>query len=61
MLSAFGIFWSVEGVGIDWPGQDISILGILAFLTMASVGLVALLRRRHERTAVSTAIMGMGE
>jgi uncharacterized membrane protein len=61
MLSAFGIFWSVEGVGIDWPGQDVAILGILAFLTVMSVGLVALLRRLHNRTVVSTAIVGAGE
>ncbi len=61
MLSAFGIFWSVEGVGIDWPGQDISILGILAFLTVASVGLVALLRHLHNRTTVNAAIMHAGE
>jgi uncharacterized membrane protein len=61
MLSTFGIFWSVEGVGIDWPGQDIAILGILAFLTVVSLGLVALLRRRHERSALSAAIMSAGE
>jgi len=61
MLSAFGIFWSVEGVGIDWPGQDVAILGILAFLTVASVGLVALLRRLHDRTVVSTTIVSAGE
>src|SRR5690349_14041772 len=61
MLSAFGIFWSVEGVGIDWPGQVISILGILVFLTVASIGLVALLRRQHDRTVMSTAIVSAGE
>jgi len=61
MLSTFGIFWSVEGVGIDWPGQDVAILGILAFLTVASVGLVALLRRLHDRTVVSTTIVSAGE
>src|SRR6476620_3321884 len=61
MLSAFGIFWSVEGVGIDWPGQDVAILGILACLTIASLGLVALLRRMNDRTVVSTAIVGAGE
>ena len=61
MLSAFGIFWSVEGVGIEWPGQDVAILGILAFLTVVSLGLVALFRRRHDRTVVRTAIVGTGE
>jgi uncharacterized membrane protein len=60
MLSAFGIFWSVEGVGIDWPGQDIAILGILAFLTAASVGLVALLRRLHDHTADRAATLAAG-
>jgi len=36
-------------------------LGILVFLTVVSVGLVALLRRRHDRTVVSAAIVGTGE
>lgn len=49
MLSAFGIFWSVEGAGAEWPSGDLSILGILAFLTVAALGLVAILRRLRER------------
>ena len=32
LLSTFGIFWSSEGAGVDWPGGDLAILGILAFL-----------------------------
>lgn len=61
ILSAFGIFWSVEGVGIAWPGEDISLLGILAFLTMMSISLVALLRRQHDRTAMGATIATAGE
>jgi uncharacterized membrane protein len=49
MLSSFGIFWSVEGAGAQWPGADLSILGILAFLTIGSLALVAILRRTYER------------
>ena len=49
MLSAFGIFWAVEGTGATWPGTDLAILGILAFLTVISLGLVALLRRMREQ------------
>jgi uncharacterized membrane protein len=48
MLSSFGIFWSVEGVGGQWPGTDLSILGIIAFLTIASLALVVILRRTYE-------------
>ena len=45
MLSSFGVFWSVEGVGAEWPGKDLSILGIIAFLTVTSLVLVVILRR----------------
>jgi uncharacterized membrane protein len=45
MLSSFGVFWSVEGVGAEWPGLELSILGIIAFLTVASLVLTAILHR----------------
>lgn len=62
MLSAFGIFWSVEGTGATWPGTDLAILGILLFLTLVSLGMVAFLRRtreRHDGTPSSVAGMGV--
>jgi uncharacterized membrane protein len=37
MLSAFGVFWTGEGLGIAWPGQDLA-LAIFALLFLA-VGL----------------------
>jgi uncharacterized membrane protein len=55
MLATFGIFWSVEGVGIEWPGTDLAILGILAFLTLVSLGLVATLRRLRKAPTMSAA------
>jgi uncharacterized membrane protein len=62
MLATFGIFWSAEGAGIEWPGADVAILGILAFLMLVSLGLVAVLRRMHERqTLIAANIAGIGE
>lgn len=62
MLATFGIFWSVEGTGIVWPGADAALLGIFVFLTLVSLGLVAVLRRLSERQALIAAnTAGMGE
>jgi uncharacterized membrane protein len=62
MLSTFGIFWSGAGVGVEWPGQDLAILGILAFLTLVSLAFVAGLRRIHAaRSAPATGAVGVGE
>jgi uncharacterized membrane protein len=39
MLSAFGVFWTGEGLGIAWPGQDIALLFFAAlFLAAGLVG-----------------------
>ncbi len=46
MLSAFGVFWTGEGIGVSWPGADIAIVAfVVVFLTTALAG-VALIRRR---------------
>jgi Ca2+/H+ antiporter, TMEM165/GDT1 family len=50
MLSAFGVFWTGEGLGVRWPGQDLAIVGFAAlFLTVAVIA-VALLRRPMGET-----------
>src|SRR5436309_12989703 len=45
MLTTYGVFWSVEGAGADWPGSDASLLGVLGFVVLSSFLLVRLLRR----------------
>src|ERR1700730_11342193 len=35
MLSAFGVFWTGEGLGIAWPGQDLSLLLFAAFVSQS--------------------------
>lgn len=49
LLTTFGTFWAGEGVGIQWPGTDAAILGILVFLALCSLGFVATLRRQREQ------------
>jgi uncharacterized membrane protein len=48
MLTTFGIFWGAEGAGANWPGGDLALLGILAFLGVLSLAMVTLLRRRRS-------------
>ncbi len=39
MLSSFGVFWTGEGLGVEWPGQDLALLVFAALFL--SAGLVA--------------------
>jgi len=37
MLSAFGVFWTGEGLGIAWPGQDLALLSFAALFLGAGL------------------------
>jgi uncharacterized membrane protein len=42
MLSAFGVFWTGEGLGVPWPGGDLAILAFaMLFLLIAALASVA--------------------
>jgi uncharacterized membrane protein len=45
LLTSFGCFWAAEGAGVDWPGDEVSLLGVLAFFGGVSFVLVRGLRR----------------
>jgi len=47
MLTTFGIFWSTEGVGAHWPGDETALPVVLAFVVALSFASVVLLRRRR--------------
>ena len=51
MLSAFGVFWTGEGLGIAWPGQDFALL-LFALLFLGAGLLGASLARRIGVEAV---------
>jgi uncharacterized membrane protein len=54
LLTTFGTFWSVEGIGIDWPGSDLAILGLLVFYGALAVGYLFVQRRPGVRAALPT-------
>jgi uncharacterized membrane protein len=45
MLTAFGTFFTGKGIGIDWWGDDLSLLILVAAYGLASLALVWILRR----------------
>src|SRR5262249_54994780 len=42
LLSTFGVFWTGEGLGAEWPGADLALIGI--FIVFGTVSLL-LVRR----------------
>jgi uncharacterized membrane protein len=55
MLTSFGCFWAAEGAGVHWPGDELSLLGVIAFVSALSYGLVRMLRRQRLTTVTSSA------
>jgi uncharacterized membrane protein len=49
LLSAFGVFWTGEGLGLPWPGEDLAIIAIAGALLIASLAIVAFARGRPAR------------
>lgn len=47
MLTSFGIFWTGEGLSIDWPGADLMLVGFFLSLALGSLAAVRLLRARN--------------
>src|SRR5258706_4342243 len=46
LLTTFGTFWSLEGLGVQWPGSDAAILGLVVFYGLTAAAFVNLERRR---------------
>ena len=52
MLSAFGVFWTGEGLGVPWPGSDFAIV-VFAAMFLAVSGVAVTLARRLRAEALS--------
>ncbi|MFC0388176.1 hypothetical protein [Muricoccus vinaceus] len=51
VISAFGIYWTGEGLGIEWPGHDLALLALGAVLLAAALLGIRLATRRREAVA----------
>lgn len=51
MLTSFGVFWTGEGLGAEWPGADLALLAIFAVIAAASFAIVRWLRGAYPAPA----------
>ncbi len=49
MLTSFGVFWLGEGVGINWPSEDLALLWLVALFALETALAVGVLRSRTRR------------
>jgi uncharacterized membrane protein len=48
MLSAFGVFWTGEGLGIPWPGNDLALVAFIAIFLLVSLLAIPAARRTNS-------------
>jgi uncharacterized membrane protein len=54
MLSAFGVFFTGEGLGAAWPGDDLALLGLVGVFALLGLGLVRYIDLRRSPRSVAT-------
>src|SRR5262249_32969173 len=54
LLTSFGVFWGGEGAGVSWPGSDLAILVVVAFIALVSFTLTRVLRGLPRPAAAKT-------
>src|SRR6202171_2054961 len=55
LLTSFGTFWSLEGLGVSWPQSDLDIVGLLVAYGLTAAGYIRLERQRMHRVALEVA------
>jgi uncharacterized membrane protein len=55
LLTSFGTFWALEGLGVSWPQSDLDLVALLVVYGLAAVSYIGLERRRIHHVAVEVA------
>lgn len=53
LLTSFGTFWGLEGLGVNWPQSDLDIALLIAFYGLAALAYITL-ERRARRPVLGT-------
>jgi uncharacterized membrane protein len=48
LLTTFGTFWALEGLGVSWPQSDADIVALLVLYGLAAATFIGLQRRRAQ-------------
>jgi uncharacterized membrane protein len=52
LLTSFGTFWALEGLGVTWPQSDLDIVALLVVYGLAAATYIGFERRRMHRVRV---------
>jgi uncharacterized membrane protein len=55
LLTSFGTFWALEGLGVSWPQSDLDIAGLLVFYGLAGLAVIGRLERDAGRRVLEVA------
>ena len=50
MLTSFGTFWALEGLGVSWPQSDADLVVLLIFYGLFAMIFIGLERRARQQT-----------
>jgi uncharacterized membrane protein len=48
LLTSFGTFWALEGVGVSWPQSDLDIVALIVVYAAAAVAYIGLEKRSRR-------------